>query len=338
MSSDSLGEKYKKEELQNHIFNTPDTYVGGCDLIVERLPYVNEEAKTIEFKDIEYIQALYNIFNEILVNAQDQVTRLRGSKDKGVHQVTEIKVSINEETGEISVYNNGDGIDVVEHPTVKKKGKPIFIPQMIFGELLTSTNYNKSEKKVVGGKNGYGAKLTNIFSTKFKIETVDFSRKKKYTQVFTENMKKIQKPKITSFTGKPYTKITWTADFNRFDIEMYSLDMMQLMKRRVHDIAGITDKSVSVYLNKKKLTIRNFVDYAKMYVSDVPVVNVELLDNEIPWKIAVSVSDTDKFEQVSFVNGIATPKGGKHVDHIAKQLTAGLKILIKKKYINQLKN
>ena len=52
MSSDSLGEKYKKEELQNHIFNTPDTYVGGCDLIVERLPYVNEEAKTIEFKDI----------------------------------------------------------------------------------------------------------------------------------------------------------------------------------------------------------------------------------------------------------------------------------------------
>ena len=70
-----------------------------------------------------------------------------------------------------------------------------------------------------------------------------------------------------------------------------------------------------------------------MYVSDVPVVNVELLDNEIPWKIAVSVSDTDKFEQVSFVNGIATPKGGKHVDHIAKQLTAGLKVLIKKKTI-----
>ena len=262
MSSDSLGEKYKKEELQNHIFNTPDTYVGGCDLIVERLPYVNEEAKTIEFKDIEYIQALYNIFNEILVNAQDQVTRLRGSKDKGVQQVTDIKVCINEETGEISVYNNGDGIDVVEHPTVKKKGKPIFIPQMIFGELLTSTNYNKAEKKVVGGKNGYGAKLTNIFSTKFKIETVDFSRKKKYTQVFADNMKKIHKPKITSFTGKPYTKITWTADFNRFDIEMYSLDMMQLMKRRVHDIAGITDKSVSVYLNKKKLTIRYFVDYA----------------------------------------------------------------------------
>ena len=64
MSSDSLGEKYKKEELQNHIFNTPDTYVGGCDLIVERLPYVNEEAKTIEFKDIEYIQAQNSMFGE----------------------------------------------------------------------------------------------------------------------------------------------------------------------------------------------------------------------------------------------------------------------------------
>jgi len=331
MSADSLGEKYKKEEHQNHIFNTPDTYVGGCDLIVERLPYVNEKAKTIEFKDIEYIQALYNIFNEILVNAQDQVTRLRGSKEKGVKLVTEIKVSINQEIGEISIYNNGDGIDVEEHPTVKKKGKPIFIPQMIFGELLTSTNYNKAEKKVVGGKNGYGAKLTNIFSTKFKIETVDSKRKKKYTQVFSENMKKTHKPKITTFTGKPYTKITWIADFNRFDIQMYSSDMIELMKRRVYDIAGITDKSVSVYLNKKKLTIRNFIDYAKMYVKDVPVLNVEVIDNEIPWKIAVSVSDTDKFEQVSFVNGIANPKGGKHVDYIAKQLTAGLKIFIKKK-------
>ena len=68
--------------------------------------------------------------------------------------------------GEISIMNNGDGIDVIEHPK-EKKMKPIYIPQLIFGELLTSTNYNKDEQKVVGGKNGYGAKLTNIFSNSF---------------------------------------------------------------------------------------------------------------------------------------------------------------------------
>ena len=329
----TLEDKYKKENLQNHIYNTPDTYVGGCDLISEPLPLFNPESSKIEFRDAEFIPALYNTYNEILVNAKDQVTRLNGlhEKDNSVNLVTEIKVEIDKETGEISIYNNGDGIDVAIHPKEKKNGKPIYIPQLIFGELLTSTNYNKEEQKVVGGKNGYGAKLTNIFSKTFKIETVDRIRKKKYSQVFKGNMKCIQKPKITDCSGKPYTKITWTSDFNRFGIENYSDDMINLMIRRVYDIAGITDKSISVYLNKKKLSVKSFLDYSKMYLTDETIVYEELSDNGIPWKIGVTLSKTDKFEQVSFVNGIANPKGGKHVDMISKQLTSGLKKLILKK-------
>ena len=105
----TLGEKYKKENLQNHIYNTPDTYVGGCDLISEPLPLFNPESSKIEFRDAEFIPALYNTYNEILVNAKDQVTRLNGlhEKDNSVNLVTEIKVEINKETGEISIYNNG---------------------------------------------------------------------------------------------------------------------------------------------------------------------------------------------------------------------------------------
>ena len=329
----TLEEKYKKENLQNHIYNTPDTYVGGCDLISEQLPLFNPSNEKIESKDVEFIPALYNTYNEILVNAKDQVTRLQGlhEKDKSVNLVSEIKVDINKEKGEISIMNNGDGIDVAEHPKEKKNGKPIYIPQLIFGELLTSTNYNKEEQKTVGGKNGYGAKLTNIFSKSFKIETVDRVRKKKYTQLFRGNMKVISKPKISDYSGKPYTKITWISDFNRFGIEEYSDDMINLMIRRVYDIAGITDKSVSVYLNKKKLSVKSFLDYSRMYLSEETIVYEELVDNNIPWKIGVTLSKTDKFEQVSFVNGIANPKGGKHVDMIAKQLTTGLKKLIVKK-------
>jgi len=329
----SLEEKYKKENLQNHIYNTPDTYVGGCDLISEQLPLFDPSNGKIENRDAEFIPALYNTYNEILVNAKDQVTRLQGlhEKDKSVQLVSEIKVDINKEKGEISIMNNGDGIDVAEHPKEKKNGKPIYIPQLIFGELLTSTNYNKEEQKVVGGKNGYGAKLTNIFSKSFKLETVDRVRKKKYTQLFRGNMKIISKPKISDYSGKPYTKITWISDFNRFGIEEYSDDMINLMIRRVYDIAGITDKSVSVYLNKKKLSVKSFLDYSKMYLTDEIIVYEEVIDNNIPWKIGVTLSKTDKFEQVSFVNGISNPKGGKHVDMISKQLTTGLKKLIVKK-------
>ena len=325
-----LGEKYKKEELAEHIRSKPDTYVGGADMIEENLPIFDPKKNKIVEKDCEFVPALLNIYNEIIVNAKDQVTRL--SEQKGdIQKVTDIKVTINEATGEIIVYNNGDGVDVAEHPTEKdSNGKAIMIPQLIFGELLTSTNYNKSEKKKVGGKNGYGAKLTNIFSTYFKIETVDRHRKKKFTQVYKNNMKNVGKAKVVDYDGKPFTRVSWIADFERFGISGYNQDMINLMYRRVYDISGITDKSVSVSLNKKKLSIKDFLDYSKLYLNDESIIYEEINDSGIPWKIAVSTSN-DKFEQVSFVNGIATSKGGKHVDMISKQITAGLKKQIIKK-------
>ena len=70
-------------------------------------------------------------------------------------------------------------------------GKVLFtcyVPEMIFGHLLTGDNYDDNEKKTTGGRNGYGAKLTNIFSKKFIIETADKTVGQKFQQVFEENM------------------------------------------------------------------------------------------------------------------------------------------------------
>jgi len=322
---------YKKEELENHIYKTPDTYVGGCDLIEENLPILKEN--NIVFEDGEYIPAVYNIYNEILVNAKDQSVRIEQRNHKNDIPVKNIKVTIDREKGEISIYNDGTGIDVAEHPTEKdEKGKPLWIPSMIFGELLTSGNYKEDEKKIVGGKNGYGAKLTNIFSKNFEVKTIDHIRKKKFIQKFSDNMKVKNKPKITSFDKdtEPYTKITWTTDFERFGIVEFSDYMINLMYRRVYDISGITSKDISVFLNGKKIKVNNFMDYSKMYLTE----NDDFVYSEIDkrWKIGISLSKKDKFEQISFVNGIATPKGGKHVDCISKQLLTGLKNLIEKKH------
>ena len=322
---------YKKEELQNHIYKTPDTYVGGCDLIDENLPLWNESGNKIEFKDGEYIPAVYNIYNEILVNARDQIIRINQRKNKTDIPVKNLKITINRDNGEISIYNDGTGVDIAEHPSEKDKGgNPLWIPSMIFGELLTSGNYKENEKKIVGGKNGYGAKLTNIFSTEFEIKTVDHIRKKKFIQKFTDNMKTKHKPKITGTDVSPYTKITWTTDFARFGIVEFSDFMINLMYRRVYDIAGVTDKNVNVFLNGKKIKVNNFMDYSKLYLSQ----NEDFVYGEIDkrWKLGISLSKTDKFEQISFVNGIATAKGGKHVDMITKQLLTGLKNIIEKKH------
>lgn len=103
----------------------------------------------MEYKNIEITPGLYKIFDEILVNASDNSVRVKN--------MTELRVTIDKEQGCISVQNDGDGIPVVMHDEHK-----IYIPDMIFGHLLTGSNFDDDEKKIVGGRNGYGAKLANI--------------------------------------------------------------------------------------------------------------------------------------------------------------------------------
>ena len=129
-----MAQEYEKKELRQHIYDTPDTYVGGVDIISNNLPVYDASENKIIFKEIEYIPALLNIFNEILVNARDQIIRLENSNDSNIHKVTNLKIKFN--SNNITIKNDGNGISVEEH-----KKEKMFIPQLIFGELLTSTNY-----------------------------------------------------------------------------------------------------------------------------------------------------------------------------------------------------
>ena len=90
--------------------------------------------------------------------------------------MTQIKVKIDEKKGEITVWNNGKGLPIQVHTQEK-----IYVPELVFGHMLTSSNYDDSVKKVTGGRNGFGAKLTNVFSKKFTITTADSQRGKIYT-------------------------------------------------------------------------------------------------------------------------------------------------------------
>ncbi|OTF77416.1 hypothetical protein BLA29_013662, partial [Euroglyphus maynei] len=112
-----------------------------------------------------------------------------------------IRIDINSVDNEISIYNNGRGIPVVIH-----KEEKLYVPSLIFGHLLTSSNYNDTEKKVVGGRNGYGAKLCNIFSTMFKIETSSREYNNLFTQVWKDNMKVTEEPIIRQAKGEDFTR------------------------------------------------------------------------------------------------------------------------------------
>ena len=313
-------EEYQEKDLRTHIYENSDTYAGSDQMIKGILPSMKTEENTISLGEVEYIPVLYKCFDEIIVNARDQRERLKGRE--GSVNLTEIKVIVDKENGEVSIYNNGDSIKVEKHSS------GVYNPNLIFGRLLTSGNYKKDEKRTVGGKNGYGAKIVNIFSDTFDIEVGDRFTKQKYIQKFSENMKKVSDPVIKKYTGKPYTKVTWKIDFQRFGIDGYTKDMESLMKRRVHDIAGVTDNKVSVFYNGKKINIKSFQDYIELYPSPSKKIYEKCSDR---WELGVSVSNNDKFEQISFVNGISTPNGGIHVDIISKMISSMVVKYIKKK-------
>merc|ERR1711998_749715 len=123
-----------------------------------------------------------------IVNCRDHAIRTKELDPTSNYQLSYINISINDD-GEISFVNDGNGIDVSVHPEYK-----IWIPELIFGHLRTSTNYDKSEKKIVGGKNGFGFKLVLIWSSWGKIETIDHTRGLKYIQEFKNNLDIIDPP------------------------------------------------------------------------------------------------------------------------------------------------
>lgn len=342
----SVEEKYQKLTQIEHILKRPDTYIGDTTLQKEK-QYIYENDKIIK-KEIVYPPGLMKIFDEILVNARD-------------HYINDptcdtIKITIDISQNEISVMNNGKGIDVEMH-----QEHNVYVPELIFGHLLTSTNYDDTEKRTTGGRNGYGAKLTNIFSTFFSIETVDGNRKRKYYQEFKNNMGEKNEPVITELKARPttFTKIVFRPDLQKFNLENLTPDIISLLTRRVYDIAGIHPK-IKIYFNDKKIESNNFKKYIKLY--DFGEFQIERLDvnydettekdndtdsvssnkekkdefiyEEINdrWKVAVMYHPTYGHEAISFVNGICTYNGGSHVDYVVNNIIDKLKAIITKKH------
>ncbi|KAJ4969606.1 hypothetical protein NE237_002705 [Protea cynaroides] len=323
-SGKTIEETYQKKTQLEHILLRPDTYVGSIEKHTQTL-WIYEGGEMVH-RPVSYVPGLYKIFDEILVNAADNKQR-----DPSMDSV---KVDIDVEQNCISVYNNGDGVPVEIH---QEEG--VYVPELIFGHLLTSSNYDDTEKKTTGGRNGYGAKLTNIFSTEFVIQTADGRRQKKYKQVFSNNMGKKSEPAITKCKeNENWTKVSFKPDLAKFNMTHLEEDVVALMKKRVIDIAGCLGKTVKVELNGQRVPVKSFLDYVNLYLQSAsknrtdPLPRIAEKVNE-RWEISVSLSE-GQFQQVSFVNGIATIKGGTHVDYVTNQITNYVMSIVNKKNKN----
>lgn len=306
MTSIAIAKKkeYVKKDQREHVLLRPDMYVGS-----------NKSRKTTEFvcvknsegnfqiikKEIDVSPAILRIFIEILSNATDNVER---SRVAGI-PCSYIKVDINKETGEITLENDGDVI-----PIEMNNEEKMYNHTLIFGNLLTGSNYDDEEERLISGRNGVGGKAANIFSSKFTVKGLDPNQKKTFEQTWTENMKNasvpiIEKTKLT----KGYTSVSYIADFKQFGLKGYNDDIISIYLKYVIDVAMLS--KVKVYFNDELIPVNNLQTYSKLYES---VSDENLLIKHENSEVLITPSSPSEFQVVSFVNGIYTKLGGQHVD------------------------
>ncbi len=294
--------RYQKKDPISHCLDRPDMYVGSTRLrdISEYVAECKDGNYNILNKQIESSPAVLRIFIEALSNAIDNVERSRGTKTP----CTTIKVSINSETGQTTIWNDGDVV-----PIELNDDEGVYNHTMIFGQLLTGSNYDDEEERVLAGRNGLGIKLCNIFSTNFSVQGCDPANKKLLSQTWTDNMRKTSEPIITDSKEKGFTQVSWIPDFPRFGLDGYTDDIIALYKRHVIDAAMLS--KIQVYLNDELIPIKNLSQYAMLY--DSPT-DEKLLIKTKTSEVLVSAIGIPGYESISFVNGVYTRLGGQHVD------------------------
>lgn len=304
--SKKIEDKYKILDPISHILLRPQTYVGS-NKPINKESFIIDGDKIVK-KEVEYIPSFIKIFDEVITNSVDESKR-ENSK------LNIIKVNISKNF--ISIWDNG-GIPVVIHKEYKK-----YVPEVIFGNLMSGSNYDDTEQRVVAGLNGLGAKLTNVFSKEFTISTCD--GKNSFKQTFKNNMRERTKPSIKKSTNN-HTEISFNPDFDKFGMVSMDEDHFQMIKKRVYDLAAC-NTHLKIYFNSKLINFKKFEDYIKLYTEDFFYETKRGHD----WSVGIALSENG-FQHVSFANSTETYDGGTHVDYIMNQIISEMRAYFEKKH------
>lgn len=301
-------DKYKKLSEVEHCLARPGMYLGSVTNS-EALTWVlgeGEESGSMVEETLTWNPGLLKMFDEIATNAADEHIRTGNIKN--------IWVNLYPMTGEISIRDDG-GIPVSKHPEYG-----MYIPEMIFSEFRTGSNFS-DEVRITGGLNGLGSKLTSVFSKEFKVDTCD--GKNRFIQVFRDNLSKRDTALITPSTDKG-TTITFTPDYGRLQCELDDVNIRKI-ERRTYDIAGC-NPGIRVHFNDKLIKIKSFSDYVDLFNP------AHIIDSQEKFEVAVAAAPESGFKQISFVNGLDTYNGGTHIDYVSLQIATKIRDFIKKKH------
>ena len=292
-----IEEKYKSMDEISHILMRSGMYVGSTKYEEKDWFIYNNKTGKFEMKIINYIPAMLKVVDEVISNSCDERRR---SDNMGL---TELYVKINKDNGEIIVKDNG-GIPIVKH---KEAG--IYIPEFIFGQLRTSSNYDDNEDRNVIGTNGIGVKIANIFSSEFEVKSAD--SKNEITIQWNNNMKEIVSRNSTKCDKKThFTQTRFKLDFSRFDTDLktFDNDFINIIHKRCIDAAA-ANPGLKVIFNNGNEDIewkfKNLDEYVDLYS------NILNISDKIPFEndLCTAWIFPDSSVDVGFVNGAECSKG-----------------------------
>lgn len=319
----NISKRYKSLNPREHVKQRPDMYVGPTK--PKRMEKYLPDAKTFKFKKeiFHFAPALGKIADEVFVNAFDNINRPSTKKNKRI-PTRNIKIKYCTETGRVTVENDGTTIPVAMH-----QEHNMYVPTMVFGHLRTGENYDDKQKRYGGGRNGFGAKLCNIFSSEFTVRCIDSVNGQEFNQTWSDGMQTTSEPKITKTSLKnDRTEVSFIPDWKHFKMDKMNRAFVKYITMRALEIAACSPKDVKVYLNNQLLPVNNLGDYVSLYTEE-PVTYVKISKY---WEVAIYPDNgVDKIEVPSFVNGICTSRGGEHVKHAMNPVYKYLATIASKK-------
>lgn len=302
--SKKITDKYQKLTEVQHVLARSGRYVGSIN-VEKKDTWCIENDKVKDIK-VNIVPAFHKLFDEIISNSADHARTPEGKN------LTAIDVTVKDNV--ISVYDNG-GIPVELHPEYNQ-----YIPDMIFGELRSGSNFSDDEDSLTTGQNGEGSSLVNIFSKSFLVETA--LNGKSFKMEYTNNLSERTDAKIGK-SSKSYTRITYAPDFEKLNMTEITNDDLLMIERRTYEIA-FTNPNLKVSFNGKKIDINTFEKFVKTYDKDSVFYEIDR------WRLGVSHSKNG-FNHISFVNSTPSFDGGTHIDYVVDKIVEAVRERIEKK-------
>ena len=339
-TSGPLADDYKNyEELRQYIYDKPDIYIGSETTSTNYKFLLDLEKLVFTEKEITYCEGVERLFLEGLSNASDNAEKSRRYRCNPGKIIVEMTPTV------IRIKNGGVVIPV------EKRSDGLWVPYVIFGKLMSSSNYDKNVTRLGVGKFGVGIKLANIFSKFFKITICDGVRKLKYTQIWRNNMIICEPETIVPYTGENSVEVEYHMDFERFEMKEYTPEYFQMYSAHCVDFSWTC--KIPIIFNGVTLNYQNLKNYVTLYYPEnhnlifhyewpekIAVMNNE---NKLIWvdvqfeekagkripkdKSVVPIAELciidspDSSSYISFANGMRTPQNGCHVDGALKNLT-----------------